>query len=401
MMRIVKRVAIAMLIVVLAAAGLAYLFAPHPPAVPQSLTTVSELDAYFEALAQSGNPPSVAAVVVKNGAVVYANGFGLANPETGAGATPETVYHWWSMTKLATAVAIMRLAEQGAFDLNDPVMRYLPFFDVAYDGQQRTDITIRQLLTHTSGLPDIVPAIIGWVHYDDRPVDQTVLLKAELPEYRQLAFAPGAQASYTNLGYLVLGAIIEAVTHETFENHVAKTILMPLGMTRTGFTYRPELAEHEALGSQPIVNLYTPFLPFLVDLKKLVRIRDGNKWWLNRVYIDATPPTGLIGSAADLGTFMTAYLDAGQGAGATLLSPSSIAAMMPRSDEVDGRALGWAEFATTGRVYVQHRGGGPGFASIMRLYPDEKLGIAILANGTSLNDSEIVDAVAGMNWQAR
>ena len=205
MMRIVKRAAIAMLILVLAAAGLAFLFAPHPPAFPQSLTTVSELDAYFEALAQSGNPPSVAAVVVKNGAVVYANGFGLANPETGAGATPETVYHWWSMTKLATAVAIMGLAEQGAFGLNDPVTQYLPFFDVAYDGQQRTDITIRQLLTHTSGLPDIVPAIIGWVHYDDRPVDQTALLKAELPEYRQLAFAPGAQASYTNLGYLVLG----------------------------------------------------------------------------------------------------------------------------------------------------------------------------------------------------
>ena len=398
MMRFLKRAGIVLLIIVLAAAGLVYLFAPHPPAIPQSLETASELDAYFEALAQSGTPPSLAAVVVKDGAVVYANGFGLANPETGAGASPETVYHWWSMTKVVTGVAIMQLAEQGALGLDDPVVQYLPFFDVAYDGQQRTDITIRQLLTHTSGLPDCVPAIIGWVHYDDRPVDQTALLKAKLPDYRELAFAPGAQASYTNLGYLVLGSIIEAVTHEPYEDHVANTILAPLGMTHTGFVYRSELAEHEALGSHPIVNLYTPFLPFLLDLKQLVRVQDGNKWWLNRVYIDATPPTGLIGSAGDLAIFMTAYLDAGQGAGATLLSPPSFAAMMPRSDTVDGRALGWAEFAISGRVYVQHRGGGPGFATIMRLYPDEKLGIAILANGTSLNDTEIVDAVAGMNW---
>ena len=398
MMRTLKRVAIAMLSVVLAAAGLAYLFAPHPPAVPQRLATVSELNAYFEALAQSGNPPAVSATVVKDGVTVYSGGFGLANPETGAGATPQTVYHWWSMTKVVTAVAILQLAESGALDLDDPVIHHLPFFDVAYDGQPRTDISVRQLLSHTSGLPDCVPAIIGWVHYDDIRIDQTALLKAKLPDYRELVFAPGTGAGYTNLGYLVLGAVIEAVTEMPYEDYIEKAVLAPLGMTSTGFVYRPDLAEDEARGSHPIVNLYTLFLPFLLDLQDLVASQDGSKWWLNRVYIDATPPTGLIGPATDVAVFMKAYLAAGQGAEVALLSPASIAAMMPRSDALDGRALGWAEFATTGRVFVQHRGGGPGFAAMMRLYPEEGLGIALFANGTALDDTQLVEAIAGMNW---
>lgn len=370
--------------------GLAWLLgAPHPPAVPERVADRAALEAYLERLAESGAPPGLSVAVIRDGKTIYAKSFGIADGTTGAPATNDTVYHWYSVTKLVTAAAILRLRDQGRLDLDQPVAEILPFFAVTGPSPEAPIVTIRHLLNHTSGVPDPVPDIIGWIHREDVTPDQTALVKKHLPRFSELDFAPGTDRAYSNLGYMVLGAIIEAVTGERFESHVLG-LFRPLGLARSDFLYTPELARTEAAGSHPVVHFFTPLLPFLTDMDMVFKRRIGRFYWLHRIYVDATPPTGLLGPVSDLARLAPPLMEAGP-----LLSEKSLALMIPPAGQVP---LGWAEFDQGTRPWLQHRGGGPGFAANLRIYPKEKLGIAILSNSTVLDAEALADLLAGMNW---
>lgn len=386
-----KTFLIVLLIVVLIFS--AVLFAVQPPKAPKSVASVGELETHLTALTASNVPPGLSVIVVKNDETLYANSFGMANGLEQIPASMDTTYHWWSMTKVPTAIAIMQLHEQGLLSIDDPVETHLPFFQMTYKGEPVQGITIRQLLNHTSGVPNVVPAIIGWVHYEDEIYDQTEQVKKYLPEYNQLLFTPGSDFTYTNLGYMILGAVIEAVSGQRYEEYIAENILTPAGMTSTGFLYSAEMAKHEADGSHPIAHIFTPMLPFLLDMNPLVKEQQGKILWLNRVYLDVTPSSGLIGSPRDVGLLMQSLLT-----DELLLSADSKTAMLPTGDSPAERPLGWAEYQLGERPYLQHMGGGPGFATIMRLYPQEGLGIAILANSTSLEANALADLFAGLDW---
>ena len=374
-----------------------YVFAPHAPGTPKQVEDLAELESYLNRLVKSGNPPGLSLVVVKDGNIVYNNAFGLADGPGGVKVGTDTIYHWWSMTKIPTAIAIMQLQEQGELNLDNPVTQYLPWFDVTYPSDTSPVITVRHLLQHTSGLPDTIPAMIGWVHYDDATRNQTEIVKKYLPDFKKLKFAPGEKAIYSNFNYMVLGAIIEAVSGQSYETYITENILEPLGMSQTGFVYTPFMGKHEAYGTLPVVHFYTPLLPTLLDTSLLIRERQGKLLWLNRVYIDATPSTGLIGPSTDVARFMLAYLNRGSLNGNQLLQPASIS-MLTETPPIDGHGLGWVVGNSTNALYLEHAGGGPGFATIMRLYPNKGTGFAILANGTDLDRDGLMDLLATMEW---
>src|SRR5687767_8221346 len=125
-----KKMLISLLIVLAFVSVGLYTFAPHAPATPKQDMNTAELEAYLNRLVASGNPPGLSLVVVEDGAVVYENAFGLADGPRNIKATPETVYHWWSMTKIPTAVAILQLQEQRKLNLDDAVTKHLPWFEV-------------------------------------------------------------------------------------------------------------------------------------------------------------------------------------------------------------------------------------------------------------------------------
>ena len=374
-----------------------YAFAPHPPGTPEQVGDVAELESYLDRLVKSGSPPGLSLVVVKDGTVVYNNAFGYSDGPNGVKADTDTVYHWWSMTKIPTAIAIMQLREQGKLKLDEAVTQYLPWFDVTYPSESNSAITVRNLLQHTSGLPDTIPAMIGWVHYDDATRDQTEIVKKYLPDFKELKFEPGEKAVYSNFNYMVLGAIIEAVSGQPYETYITENILQPLGMSQTGFVYTRSMGENEAYGTLPVVHFYTPLLPTLLDTSKLIRRRQGKFLWLNRVYIDATPSTGLIGPSTDVARFMMAYLNRGSLDGNLILSHESIL-LLTETPPIDGHGLGWSLGEADDSHYLEHAGGGPGFATIMRLYTENEIGFAILSNGTDLDRDGLMDLLAGMYW---
>ncbi len=392
-----KKMLISLLIVLAFVSVGLYTFAPHAPATPKQDMNTAELEAYLNRLVASGNPPGLSLVVVKRGEVVYNNAFGLADGPRNIKATPDTVYHWWSMTKIPTAIAIMQLQEQGKLDINDEVTKHLPWFEVKYASSDSPAITIRNLLQHSAGLPDPIPAMIGWVHYSNGTYNQTEVLKKYMPEFNTLKFEPGTQAVYSNLNYMVLGAVIEVVSGETYEAYIIDHILQPLGMSHTSFVYSPAMAEHEAAGTLPVVHMYTPLLPTLLDPGALIREHSGKLLWLNRFSIEATPSTGLIGPATDVAKFMMMYLNQGTLEGGSVLSSDSVS-ILTDATPMDSRGLGWAVGESSGERYLEHMGGGAGFATTMRIYPEAGMGIAILANGTDLDRQGLADLVRSLDW---
>jgi len=108
-----------------------------------------------------------------------------------------------------------------------------------------------------------------------------------------------------------LGALIEAVSGQTYEEYVIENILLPLGMQNTNFVYTESMAKNEAIGSQHLIDMFTPFFPIL-KLNYLIRERVGMRLWFHRIYTDQTPPTGLIGPVTDIARFMIAYLNNGE-----------------------------------------------------------------------------------------
>lgn len=374
-----------------------YAFAPHAPGTPKQVNDVGELETYLNRLVDSGKPPGLSLAVVKDGSIVYNKAFGFADRPGGVKASTDTVYHWWSMTKIPTAITIMQLQEQGKLDLDKPVVEYLPWFDVTYPSDTSPIITVRNLLQHTSGLPDTIPAMIGWVHYDDTVQDQTEIVKKYLPDFQKLKFEPGEKAVYSNLNYMVLGAVIETVSGQPYEAYISENILEPLGMSQTGFVYTASMAEHEAFGTLPVVHFYTPLLPTLLDTSALIRQRQGKLFWLNRVYIDATPSTGLIGPSTDVARLMIAYLNRGTLDGNLLLQPESVSTLT-ETPPIDGHGLGWSVGISNDATFIEHAGGGPGFATNMRLYPEQGTGFVILSNGTDLDREGLMDLLARMEW---
>jgi len=146
-----------------------------------------------------------------------------------------------------------------------------------------------------------------------------------------------------------------------------------------------------------VIHYYTPLLPALLDANKLIRERQGKLFWLEKVYIDATPSTGLIGSSTDLALLMMAYLNRGSLDGNMILSPESVS-LLTETSPIDGHGLGWFVGQSDNVLYLEHVGGGPGFAAIMRLYPEKKAGFAVLANGTDLDREGLMDWLARTSW---
>jgi len=380
---------------------------PEPPKPPAQADSAVELERYLDQIVRFGRPPGLSLAVVKDGRTVYSRGVGLADGPRHVAATPITAYHWWSMTKIPTAMAILQLQEQGRLSLDDGVSQHLPFFQVKYPPAGSATVTIRQLLNHSSGLSDLGLGLVRFVHREGEPaVNQTVFIEKVLPDHATLTFAPGSRASYTNLGYVVLGAVIEQASGQTYEDYVREHILRPLRMERTDFVYTPALCPGEAAGSQPLLDRWTPLLPFVVKhWDAFEREVDGSHIWFNHLYTDYTPSSALIGSALDVTHLMLAYLNSGELDGQRILRPETVATMTSADrmgsavaafpDQRQG--LGWVVACGT-RECLQHMGGGPGFGTAMRVYPREKLGIVVLTNDMTTDTDAILRLAAGVQW---
>lgn len=199
-------------------------------------TLDNKIDSYLKKYQFQGS-----ALIAKEGRIVFSKGYGQANLEHGVANTPDTVYRIGSITKLITAVAFIQLQDQGLLSVNDPVSKFLP------DYPKGDQITIDHLLSHSSG----TPSIYHFSNLKEIQRHHTTPLKAtehfkDLP----LKFTPGSSTQTSDSGYILLGAIIENVTGQSFEHYIKKQILEPFQMDATYYDYNHYVIPHRASGYQ-------------------------------------------------------------------------------------------------------------------------------------------------------
>lgn len=389
---------------------LLYYLSPNIPSPPESIDNVTEFNMYLEELVNSGSPQGLSILIVKNDSIVYSKGFGWADEPNNIKATPETVYHWWSITKIPTAIAVLQLAEQSKLELDDAVSKYLPFFEVTYPSDKKNIITIGHLLNHSSGIPDASGLELAeWIHHDTDPsLNQTDLIEKVFPEYSTLKFEPGEDTAYTNIGYMLLGAIIEKASSQNYRDYIKQHILDPLQMTQTDFVYTRGMEAVEAAGSHPTFTIMAPLL--LIKMSSFIRETSNNSLWLKRVYTDQEPPSALIGSTLDASRLIRAYLNKGILDGNRILSEESIERMTNNNHIAqandDGsyffrRGIGWHIFKEKSEYKLEHTGGGPGFFTSIQIYPSDNLGLVLFCNDVTLEKYgwKILQLGASLKWE--
>lgn len=304
---------------------------------------------------------SLAAAVVVGDSVVWAEAFGVADPETGRAATLETIYRAGSVTKVVTAAAAVRLARKGVIDLDEPVALRVPEI-VGLAGLQATDrpITLRDLASHTAGL-EREPSSSLAGRGRRREWKRKTLESIPLTEVRS---SPGAAYEYSNVGYAILGLALERAAGRPFETVVGEEVLEPLGMRSSFFAVPRRDRRRLAAG---YVNLESgPADPRVPRAEHRGR---GYK----------VPSEGLYTTACDLARLVMALSGA---AGATVLDEDARAAMLtPPASEVDDRAsygLGLQLTRIGGTLLAGHSGTVAGYTSYLVFDPATRVGVVLL-----------------------
>lgn len=301
----------------------------------------------------------LAVAVVQDGEVALARGFGTRDVRTGAPVTPETLFHLASVSKTFVAAAVVAVP---ALDLDSPVVRWLPDLTLA-DGRQG-EVTLRHLLTHTSGIPDVVD--YGW--HDPQLGDDALAVQVGSRSGSRLTTTPGTTFAYWNLGYEVLGHVLATLRGTTFEAAMTDLVLRPAGMRHSTFL-RADVAPDLAAAPHVGVPLVVP----------------GDAYPYTRRH---APSSTLHSNVVELARWMIATLD--DGTSARRWQPEADVGDPPWDEAV---GLGWFLGTHRGERTVGHSGADPGFGSRLVLVPDRATGVVVLANSNTAPTGAVARAV--------
>jgi D-alanyl-D-alanine carboxypeptidase len=316
-----------------------------------------EIDDYVNAEIRTRHIPGVSIAVIKEGKVVKAQGYGLANVELNVPASAETVYKIGSVSKQFLAAGIMLLVQDGKIKVDDKLSTFLQEAPDAWK-----DITIRHLLTHTSGLSREAPGFASLKVQSDGD-----LIKTAYDD--KLGFAPGEKWRYCNLGYFALAEIVRKVSGKPWGEFMRERVFAPLGMDSTRVTTVRDIVPNRA---------------------------DGYYWRghleNDEVMLAVRPSGAFLSSVLDLAKWDAALY------GSTVLSQASLKEMWTPVTLNDGKqhpyGYGWELSSTAGHRVVRHGGTLTGFrASYLRLV-DDKVSIIVLANGATAQPGVIAIKVA-------
>lgn len=322
------------------------------------------VDDYVAAVLARDKIPGAAVLVVRDGEVERARGYGSANLELGVPVGDRTVFQSGSVGKMFTAAGVLLLAEEGRLSLDDRLARH---FGGAPSAWHR--ITVGQLLTHTSGLKDYGEEIDFRKDYSE---DELLKVMQALP----LEFEPGTQWSYSNSGYLVLGILTSKLAGKHWSDYQAERLFAPLGMTTTRVISERDLVPQRAAGYE-------------LDQRGEVKNQEWVAPSLNRCADGA-----LYFSVRDLAAWERALQ-----AGKFLAAPSFEAWWSPVR-LADGTrypyGFGWSLGEQRGQRVIEHGGAWQGFRAAIARYPDQRLAVAVLANLAQAEAEEIAHAIAGL-----
>ncbi len=328
---------------------------------PAIADAVKVLDMWIEQQIVHRNLPGLSIAVVFDQELVWSKGYGYSDIEKQIATTPSTVYRIGSVTKLFTSTAVLHLRDQGKLELDDPVSQHLPWFEIRSAFPDEGEITIRQLLTHTSGLPREA----AFPYWTDHIFPTSEQLAEALPG-QAAVHAPGTTYRYSNLGMALLGEIVAAVSGQPWADYVQAEILTPLGMSNSSADPSDELLGRRA----------TPYM---------LRLPDGSRSIFD--YYDAGaigPAANMVSTVEDLGRFASLHFHDGSAEENGVLRASTLREMhrvhFVYPSWSGGRGLGFGVSHRDGKNIVSHGGWIGGNRSHFLLVPSEKIALIAAVN---------------------
>ena len=331
--------------------------------VQPSADALAELDRRVEAYLDEANIPGGLVAVASRGRIVHLKAYGLANVELSVPVADSTVFEIGSISKQFVSAAVMLLVQEGKLGLDDPIHRYLPDLPSEWLG-----VTVRQLLTHTSGIPDY-EEIATYDVYRFRLTPEEVI---QIAHSRPMDFAPGTGWYYSNTGYFLLSMIVERIEGHPLGRVLESRIFGPLGMKQTRMADPEAIIPHRAAG-----------------------------YWVNKVgdLINRNPTEtsstlgagGILSSAYDLAKWDEAlYRDELLSAEskATLWTP----AVLPNGEDT-GYGFGWGLRPYQGLTQLSHGGQVAGFVANFSRFPDQEAAIIVFLNRYRVSSNRVKVAV--------
>jgi CubicO group peptidase (beta-lactamase class C family) len=316
---------------------------------------IPALEASAKEELEATKTPGAAIGIVKDGRLVYANGFGASNIETGAPVTSATLFRLGSTTKMLTAAAVATLAADGKLAFEDPVGKHIQGLDPAIAA-----LTVNQILSHTSGLKDT--AVMNGRHDDSALGEEIRAWKSDW-----LFTKPGAIFSYANPGYWLAGYVAESIAGKPYADVMEERVFGPVGMVSS--TLRPTMAMTRALsqGHDKVDN-------------KVVVLRpapDNEANW---------PAGSVFSNLVDLSRFVIAMMNDGNVDGKRVLSPKVVQALTTPHADVPGERAKYGyglDLDERGGVRVwSHDGARAGYGSSIAMLPGRQAAVIVLCNRT-------------------
>lgn len=329
-------------------------------ASPASQQIVAKVDEYMSAATKIDHF-SGSVLVAREGQPIVSKGYGMANYELNAPNTPQTAFRLGSMTKQFTAAAIMQLQERGKLNVNDPICKYLENCPAAWQ-----PITIRNLLTHTSGIPNYT----SFPGFFEKTSVQPFTFAGFVDVFREkpLEFAPGEKFAYSSSGYYLLGLIIERASGKPYAEFLRENIFAPLGMKNSGYD----------------------------DSRTLVANRANGYVWAGKSFVNSASLNMVIPFAAGALYSTTEDLLLWDKALYTekLVSRKSLDEMF--TPFKDGYAYGWGVGKKFNRQETEHSGGINGFSTDIARFPSERVTVIVLSNNENAPSPKIAENLAAI-----
>jgi len=333
----------------------------QPP--KQYAAVVQRLTPFIERQVHEKRLPALSIALVDDQKIVWARGFGFADPQAKTPASANTVYRVGSVSKLFTDLAVMQLVERGVLDLDAPVTKYLPDFKPSNPFDK--PIALRQMMAHRSGLVREPP--VG--NYFD-PTGPTLAKMVDSLNRTTLVYAPETKTKYSNAAIATVGFVLEETQKQPFARYLWRTMLDPLGMKHSGFEPDPAITK---------------------DLAKAVMwTYPGREFPAPTFELGMSPAGSMYTNVLDLGRFVSVLFAGGKGPHGPIVKPETLEQMwtlqFPKKDAKKGEepkegfGLGFYIMDLDGHKSIGHGGAMYGFATQLQALPKEKLGVVVVTS---------------------
>lgn len=347
--------------------------------------TMDKIDNILIKEVKENKTPSVHYVIFNQDSIIHRFQFGFSDIINQQKTSEYKTYNAYSVTKTFTALSILQLLEQKKLDIDESVKKYLP--ELIYS----PEITIRQLMAHSAGIPNPIP--LSWIHLveEHELFDRDAFFAPIFKKNSKTKAKPNEKFAYSNLGYVLLGQLIEKVSGLSYEEYIRKNILTPLNLTPNELDFTIINSNQHAKGYHKKYSFSNIILGLLINKSKYIDTTEGKWNSFKNNYVNGASYGGLIGTPNAFVRYIQELLKSDCKLITDRYKKMLFTENYANNNNATGMCLSWFTGQLNGKQYFAHAGGGGGYYCEIRIYPDLDIGSVIMFNRTGMSDERYLD----------